>query len=367
MTVNTPRFRVTMNGTAVEGIDQVSITQAGSFDIGKFMFRKAFVQNDAFPPAFWAATANKTMAIEIELSIDGQTFTSQLVGNVDNHNWDLIANTISVTGRDLAGPMMDTRTFKSYRNQSASEIAQILATEHGLQASITKTTTLVGRYYDIDHDELSGDDFVQVTNEWDLLCRLGEKEGIIPYVFGNTLYFNPPAENPPVYQVFFTRDSNGNPVSNALNINAIRNLIVARDVIVVVRSWHSGKKSSFYSRVRTKTKTPGSDPNAMPTEYDIRVPNLTQAQCLALAQQLAKDISQHERMVQILLPSLVLLNPQYLIQLAGTGTDYDRTYNPRTITSISTDGGASTSLDVKNSSPLSLYDADTDEIIGDQA
>ena len=125
--LNYPRFRVTINGTVLEGVSRVSITQANAYQIGSFCFMKGFVAEDGFPAAWWAATENKTILVAIELSVDGSMFLPVMTGNADHHIFDAIANTIFVAGRDLAGSLIDTRIAATYRNLRASEIAARLA------------------------------------------------------------------------------------------------------------------------------------------------------------------------------------------------------------------------------------------------
>ena len=63
---------------------------------------------------------------------------------------------------------------------------------------MTSTTTLVGRYYNADYDTIAAGGFSRAVNEWDLLCLLGQREGIMPYVQGSTLYFQiAPRRRPP--------------------------------------------------------------------------------------------------------------------------------------------------------------------------
>jgi phage protein D len=355
--VNYPRFRVTVNGAALEGVSKVSVKQANAFQIGCFCLKKGFVPEDAFPANWWAATTNKTILVAIELAVDGSTFFPMITGNVDSHVYDAIENTICLTGRDLAAGMIDTRIVTTFRNLTASEIATQFAAEHSLQAMVTPTTTIVGRVYDVDHDETSSGDFSQVTNEWDLLCRLGEAEGIVPYVFGTTLYFNPPSNNPPLYPVELTRDFNGLLVAGVTDLLLERHMTYAQDVVVKVKSWSSRRKISIVSTVRTRTADESSAMNLRTPTYLFEIPNLTQAQCLAKAQQLALDISRHERYARVIIPSLALMSPQTLIPISGTGTDYDSIYFPLTITyDLTTERGASTCVEATVSSPLTLYD-----------
>lgn len=367
-TANYPRYRVTMNGTVLQGVLKLEVTQANAFQIAKFGLTKVFVVNDPFPLSWWAGTPNKSMLMGLEMSTDGQTFVQVLTGAVDSHRYDAIGKIISPVGRDQAALLMDQRVLSTNRNQTSSEIAAALAAEHNLKASITPTTTLVGRFYDTDHDETQSGNFCNATNEWDLLCRLGSKEGIVPYVSGDTLFFNPPPSNPPVFQVIYTEDADGNPICNVSGLEFDRNLKVACDVVVTVRSWHSRKKAGFSATARTKTKDASADSSLLPSIFDIELPNLTQAQCLATAKQWALEISQHERSVTISIPSLALMTPQHVIQVTGTNSNYDMTYYPRVISyAIDFEGGATTTVQAKFSSPLVVYDDDTGEQIGEQA
>ncbi len=364
--VNYPRFRVTVNGTVLEGVSRVSVKQANAYQIGSFCLTKGFVPEDAFPASWWAAAANKTILIAIELSVDGSTFFPMITGNADSHVYDAIQNIISLAGRDLAAGMIDTRIATTFRNLTASEIATQFAVEHSLQAMVTPTTTIVGRIYDVDHDETSSGDFSQITNEWDLLCRLGESEGIIPYVFGTTLYFNPPSASEPIYPVELTRDTNGLLVADVTDLMLERHMTYARDVVVKVKSWSSRQKTSIIATVRTKTMDERSVVNVKLPIYLYEVPNLNQAQCLAKAQQLALDISRHERYARVVIPSLALMSPQTLIPVSGTGTDYDLTYFPLTITyEVTTERGATTFVEATTSSPLDMYDDATGQQLGD--
>jgi hypothetical protein len=364
--VKTPRFRLTMNGSILDGITQLQVSLPLSFRVGQFSFTKAFLPQDDFPASWWSATSSKTMLVSVSLSTDGENFLEVITGNVDTHRYDPIANCISVAGRDLAALLCDERIVATYRNQTASQIATSFAAEHGLNTSITATKTLAGRFYDIDHDETHGGEFSCATNEWDLLCRLGSQEGITPYVFGNTLFFNPPSQNPPTFPISFSLNAAGEMVSNVTGLTLERHMTEARDIVVTVRSWHSRKKASLSATVRTKTKSPGTDSNVPPSTYLILVPNLTQQECLAKAQQLALDYSQHERNLSVVFPSFGFMNPATVVPVSGTGTDYDMTYYPQAITySVDFESGARTEIFAKFSSELYLYDDDTGEQIGE--
>jgi hypothetical protein len=367
--INYPRYRVTMNGAAMPGVEHCEIVPALAYQIGTFRIEKAFFPGDPYPFSWWASTKTKDMQIVVQVSVDGNTFTTAFTGNVDSHSYDVVSNKITIVGRDLASKLADQRTFSTLPNQTASEMATTIAQQNGLIADVTPTKRIIGRYYDADYAQTQSGDGNSASNLWDLLCKIGSGDGVVPYVFGNTLYFNPQASSPAILSAYFNRDSRGGVIANIEGMTLERHLTYARDVVVTVTSWHSKKKASASATVRTKTKdvsnTAATDP---PSRFYVQKPNLTQAQCLALAQQLALDYSQHERSVTVQAASLLLMPPVYIVQISGTGTDYDTTYAPSTTSyAIDFERGATTTINAKTSSPVGLYDDDSGEQIGESA
>ncbi len=363
-TLRTPRYRVTLNGQPLDGVTSVWVSLPFCYRVGQFGISKAFLPNDPFGPSWWAATANQTMLVAIELSSDGVSFQQVISGNVDFQEIDPVANEMTAMGRDLAAALCDTRILGTYRNQTASEIVTRFAAEHGLQANITPTAPLIGRYYSNDFDAIASGNFSKATSEWDLLCRLGSIEGIVPYVFGNTLYFNPPPNLPPIFPIQFSRNPDGVLTANVTELQLGRHMDLACDVAVTVRSWHSRSKRSYSATVRGRAQGIGLSAHAPVARYLVVIPNLTQAQCLTKAQQLALEYARHERNIVALFPSLGLLTPQTAISLSGTGSDYDTTYLPQAVRySVSFEGGAQTEIFAKSSSNPILIDDDTGEMI----
>jgi len=164
-TVNTPRYRVTMNGTVLDGVKSLWVTLPFCFQAGQFGIVKAFVPNDAFPVSGGRPRRARRCWLPLSCSTDGVTFQQVIIGNIDSQQYDPIANSICAAGRDLTAPMLDARIVATYRNQTPSQIATAFAAEHGMQTSITASATLVGRNYDADYDEIHSGDFArQPTN-----------------------------------------------------------------------------------------------------------------------------------------------------------------------------------------------------------
>ena len=129
-----------------------------------------------------------------------------------------------------------------------------------------------------------------------------------------------------------------------------------------VRSWGSQQGRAFVkktraagSRASTASSSTLSGKGAVSTQRYIFVrPNMTEEDAQALANQLAMDLTKHERVVSVDMPGDLVLTPRNLVRLEGTGTSFDQTYFVDNIhRSISFDGGFTQSIRMKNSSPRS--------------
>jgi hypothetical protein len=355
-----PRYQVLINGVLMPGVTETCWQQADAYQCGTFSFTKALqpAGGEKFNAPFWADTTSKTIMVEIKAVTDGEGFTSQFVGRIDGHAYDPIANTIHANGRDLAGAFIDARVVDSYSNNTASEIAALLAKGHPeiTATVISKTTTLAGRYYNASTDTTTTGNFTSAVNEWDLLCLLGQKEGIVPYIQGTTLHFEKPATQPDIFRIYVNRQPDGRVESNALQIQLCRSLTIAKDVEVFVKSWESARKFPVLGHSVTRSiKRPEGD-HAQATKYYFEFPNLTQAQADAAAQREALDITSHERTACFTLPGEITIKPQTVIQLVGTGTDYDMIWYPMTVARTLNMQTFITTIQAKNCSPLTLYD-----------
>ena len=87
--------------------------------------------------------------------------------------------------------MIDAEIAQSYVNQTASQIAGTIAVEHGLIPNITKTSRLVGQYYQRDHARTVLGLNSRVTTEWELLTTLAREEDFLVSVINGTLNFEP--------------------------------------------------------------------------------------------------------------------------------------------------------------------------------
>lgn len=263
-----------------------------------------------------------------------------IYGKADSVEYDPVARVIYLSGRDFTAQMIDTKTTERYINNTASEIATIISSKYGLgTTNIVATTTKAGNYYQIDHAQLSNQ-----RSEWDLLCYLAQQEQFRVYVRGEDLYFEPlPDKTAEPYALQWNFADTYQ--FNGTRMRFSRNLTLARGAQVTVRSWNQ-KTKKLVAVVYPSTAAANAQ------KYIYNIANLTQEQALAQAQALHKQVTQHEVNMQADLPADDILTAQNIISVTGTGTAYDQTYYPSSVSRrMSMDQGYTMSVIAKNHSP----------------
>lgn len=279
-----------------------------------------------------------------------------IVAQVDDVQISANKSNINLVGRDLTAKFIDSKTSEKFQNMSASQIATLLAQRAGLTPVVTPTDEKAGYFYGIDHARMTNQ-----RSQWDLLTYLAQEENFVVYVQGQSLYFKPqpaPSDNP--YVLNWTPPGQGNGYSAFTGINLVmsRNLTLARDVIVKVRSWNEQTPRGF---IRTSKATPNST-TAIPSKAqpigDAQVfvyvfPGLTPDQAQQKAEQLQRQITQHERRIRVDMPADNIINKDSVIKLQGTNSDFDQVYFPAEIvrTFDISNGAYRMSIAAKNHSP----------------
>jgi len=283
--------------------------------------------------------------------------TSWIYGQVDKVAHDPVHGLITVSGRDLTRLLIDAKTTEKWQNKTSSQIATILAKRHNLTPQVTATTTPVGKFYEIDHESMS-----DARTEWDMLTHLARLEQFDVRVRGQTLIFAPRADptTAPPYPIVWTPPDavTGFPTCNVEGLSLGRALTVSRGIIVTVRSWNDAAQKTFtavYPTSKAKTITPGqSAPAGGAQNYTYNIPNLDQQKALQHAKSKYAEIIQHEMLCSFDVPGAGndALDVDSIVQLKGTGTDWDQLYFPDSLRrSLSFDAGYQLSVNAKNHAP----------------
>jgi uncharacterized protein involved in type VI secretion and phage assembly len=348
-----PRPLVTVNGVALpaSAVIEAEVTNASHFTADTF--RLVLAANGLPPqlgPAYWAGSADDRIGIAVTLGASSLPPSQLILGQVDQIDYDLLHKTITLTGRDLSAPLIDTKTSEKFQNLTASQIAQQIALRHGLDSDVEQTTTLAGTYYDQDHTVLTHE-----QTEWDLLIYLAEHEGFDVWVSGMTLFFQPsPVASTPPYLLRWSQPGAAPPDSNALDIALQRSQTLARDIIVKVRSWNQIQQKTFTATFKVTQARKGQRAGGIAQLYSYTVPNLTQDDVNRLARTKAEEITRHERVLTASLPGDNTLSTRAVVNLTGTGTDWDQSYFPDSIMRrLTTGDGYRMELRAKNHSTQS--------------
>ena len=284
--------------------------------------------------------------LDLQLSLGGPP-TSLLQGEADTIRSDVLNRTVEIDGRDLTARLLDARTQETFSNQTASEIAQTLASRHNLTPNVTATSTLAGRYYATEHDRISLGQFSRTTTEWDLLTFLAAREGFEAFITGQTLTFAPLGTAAPTLTL--TPDL-------CISLSLEHTLTLARDIQVTVKSWNTRQQAAVSQTAKSTAQ--GRRTGGSPQHIVVVRPNLTSNDALQLANRILADLSAHERLVHAELPGELSLTPRSRIRLTGTGTDFDQLYYVAELDRhFSAGHGFTERLRLKNTAPGSSIDS----------
>jgi phage protein D len=312
-----PRLRIIANGERLEGAISARVVSNNHYAADRFGASIALAAG-----ADWSEVTE--IACDIQFSLDGGTAWDSLVqGLVDTINIDPVAGVISIAGRDLTAGLIEARTQETFANRTSSEIATTLAARHGLGTAIQATTTPVGRYWQLEHDRTTLDQFSTTTTEWDLLVTLAQHEGFDVWVSGATLHFRPQPTDTTQAAVLRAIGTATGP-ANLTGLRLERALTLAGDIKVVVKSWNSRQQNAFVQTARA-SREPGT-PRRRPQRYVYVEPNLTPDEALKLAQRRLAELSRHERIIDAEMPGELDLAPRMMIEIEGTSTGFDQVY-----------------------------------------
>ena len=291
-------------------------------------------QKDGFGLPYWASAGPTIVEILLGFLQPGQlesdtpsNFMSLMTGQVDDAECDPTSGALSISGRDLTAKLIDTKTTKTWPDQTASQIVTMLAGQVGLTAQVTATKTPVGKYSKSAYAAVSRE-----TPLWDLITTYAQQEGFDAYVSGTTLYFGPSQadSDPNPYLVTCVRDQTDNTVNCSVEtLKLKRSLTLAKDisVTVIAHSLKTGKPvKEIASRQGVKTTKTSQTKTQTTQNYVIRRPNLTPQQALQLAQKTLDDLTRHERTFEASHFDNGTLNTRRKVRISGTASDFDQDY-----------------------------------------
>ncbi|MCW8307738.1 hypothetical protein AruPA_11870 [Acidiphilium sp. PA] len=303
---------VAIGGVPVAGAERLELLQCGHFAADRF---RVMLAAGATPggAAVFSGLQGGTVTIAIGLGGGVVPGDPILTGQIDNIAVDFGAGHIVLSGRDLSARLIDAEVGQSFANHTASQIAEAFASEAGLAANVTATTTPVGQYYELAHMRTGLGMHTRHATRWDLLAGLAALERYSLSVIGTVLTFGPPAPTPPSL-VMFGRDLLTLVVDRAFGLVAPP---------VTVTSWNPKLKQRFSTTAGPSGATAGG--------VTLVRPNLTQAEVNREAAARQAALAAQAVLLRASMPGELTMVPDSLFTLQGTGTEFDTSYVVRTI------------------------------------
>lgn len=343
--VRAPRGAVQVNGTTITGWEEIEVESSTFANADTFHATFSASKLPSSNDANWFSLQKEIKVTVLAgfpanpANFSADELDTLIVGMVDNIDYDAIAGLLTISGRDFSSKLIEAKISDKYPNKVSSDIATILAGKAGLTPQITKTSVKVGTYYQIDSVRLSDN-----STQWDLLQYLAREEGFAAYVDGETLHFEPKpsaGQDPYTFKVEPRTDGVGYVSANGLSIKATRNLSLSGGIEVQVNSWNTRDKRSYQKKA--------TSPQGAGKTYTFVFANLSPEQCQARANQLLKDLTGHQMGLSVRGPADTILKRSDILQLAGTGTAFDQTYFPVSVSrTLSASGGFVWEIEGKN-------------------
>lgn len=323
-----PRAIVTLNGTQVQW-ESLSITTNTFYVADKF----SIVLGKTNQPSnidnnFWSSQNSISVAIYLGFPKNPDVYSTAdldlfITGDADGIVDDFCDRRVTLSGRDFSARMIDTKITQKFSNQTASQIAIMFAKEHGLNPVVTNTSTPVGTYYEQQQVLLAHE-----TTEWDLLTFLAQNENFVVFVNNNDLIFEPrptSSQNPYVFTYQPETDTYSSPIFNGLDLRFTRYLTLSKDVKVTIKVPYGSRNGKPFYRTKTASHTNSTKTGNL-QKYSYVIPGLTPQQATQRADQILRDITRNEIVMETTCAPDNILKKDSIIKVSGTGTAYDNIY-----------------------------------------
>jgi phage protein D len=225
---------------------------------------------------------------------------------------------VILTGRDKTSLLIETKTSEKWLNKTTTDIVNEIASRVGLTADISLTSPdKVGLTYKDDYNRISNQDVL-----FNVLTVLAEREGCAVFVRGDRLIFKPADQmNGGVITVAYQAPTKASYANGTfMNLEVSRNLSVAKNVGVSVKTWSQKQKKSL----STSWRSQGASSTKL--DYTYSVPNNTKEQIDKIAKNKLAEITGQERLIDLEMPGDVNITPENRLNLTGTNTAYDQSY-----------------------------------------
>lgn len=254
---------------------------------------------------------------------DGTQTANVLTGKIDHVAIEWIDREISISGRDKGAVLSESRVNKQYKNQKSSEIIQDLAQQAGLQAQVQQSTGGdAGKIYNQDTVHM-----LLNKTPFEALSWLAERDGCRWFVDSGTLFYQPKEQGNTggAFVVTYSPPNGGYETCNAVFLNTSKNMSAAKKTEVKVKSWHQKDKKLYSS-----TASGGGSGDTI--TYEHHFPGMTQQQVETIAKSHLSDYTRHALSIDVEMPGDVSVDVTGQVELQGTGTEFDTSYDIDSLT-----------------------------------
>jgi hypothetical protein len=309
---------VSINDCSVSGLLHATITTSNYFSAGSFSLTFALA-DPLLVDIVSTPEISSPYVIVRPTDADFSASSIIITGMIDSLVVDPIMQTVSMEGRDLSSRFIDSYLQRDFVNQTASEIVEAIAADHGLLAIATATTGNVGRYFEDGYTKLSLGQFSKMRSNWDLMVQLARELNFDLFVLGSTLVFQPAADASDIAARVRPGDVTG--------MRLEKNLAIEPSPNVRVQSWNSQQMASYCPGTPSTTSASSSaGPLANPQGYLFSRSNLTSAQADQTRQQFANEVGRLRAIFHAEMPWDLSISARSVVLLQGTGTSFDGLY-----------------------------------------
>ena len=265
------------------------------------------------------------------------------VDTFDFYGGDQEGGYIELTGRNLAGPLLDTYITSKWPNNTSSQIANMAAIQFGLTPQITATTTLAGAYYNQDATVMTNQ-----TSWLDLLAFLANNEGFVVRIIDTVLYFGPLSE----LSAYKAAPIPLNWQDNLQKFQLTRQPHAARDIEVQVITYDANHKRRIIATAKSTTAYSPRLKNQLSRANYVQtyaIPGLTRQQAQDRADNILAQLSKQQIVAQLTTTLEYGYDAYSPIALGGVGAVLNNTYYVNSVErTFSVDQGYSVILGATN-------------------
>ncbi len=204
-----PRARVLIGGQPLAGLETAYVESTGYYRADTFAISLALDADPASTPRGGGRRRTCGSSCKPASQRAGQppAMADRHARPGGPHRAGPRRRAVLLNGRDLACLLIDAKTTETFVNQSAAQVASVLAPRHGLTANCSSPAAPVGQFYQVEHSRQTLATGHSTTTEWDLLVRLAKQDGADLWVSGTTLNLQPQAVPTPATSILLAHGS----------------------------------------------------------------------------------------------------------------------------------------------------------------